>query len=623
MIALIANHLWQSTLIAAIAGLLILALRHNHAHVRYCVWLAASVKFLVPFSALSLVGSQQSWRFFPASGRPEMTTLLIDAIGQPFSAIPATNLSRAGGETLLVPQGLPLVLAAVWSFGCAVFLVRWLIRWHRVSAAVRQGLPVDSGHEVDTIRRLQQVLGIKRPLPIVAASTSLEPGVSGIIRPVLLWPVSIGQRLDDRQVEAILAHEICHVRRRDNLAAAVHMLVEALFWFHPLVWWIGARLVDERERACDEEVVRLGLEPQTYAESILKTCQLYLESPLLCVAGVTGSDLKRRIERIMKNETGARLNSWKKILIAATALMTVAAPVVVGALNAPGPQTQSQALEMGTESFASVSIKENTSGDTAFYPISMTDGRFVVKNHALRNLIGNMYFQDGRLWGWPDWLNEFQPRFDIEATAEGNPTPRQMRLMVRKLLADRFKLVVHKETRDLPVYALVLVKKDGTLGPRIRPSDPDCIAEVQARHSGSRPFVPPAKPIGINTPLDQWQLPCGSVASRPNGIMAGRATTMPELAFGGFSGILGRKVVDKTGLAGYFDFELEYTPAVPPGPPPNPLPKPLPPEQAYGRPAPSISPSFFTAMQEQLGLDLASETGPVELVVIDHVEKPQ
>src|SRR5204863_1067403 len=140
------------------------------------------------------------------------------------------------------------------------------------------------------------------------------------------------------------------------------------------------------------------------------------------------------------------------------------------------------------ESFASVSIKENTSGDPARFPMSMTDGRFIVKNHPLRNLIANLYFNDGRLWGGPDWLNDL---FDIEAVAEGKPDPKQMRLMVRKLLADRFKLAVHKETRDLPVYALVLVKSDGILGPRMRPSDPDCIADVQARKNGSRPFVPP------------------------------------------------------------------------------------------------------------------------------------
>src|SRR5436190_4472501 len=618
MMALIANHLWQSTVITTVAGLLALALRPNRAQVRYCVWLSASVKFLVPFSALSLLGHQLDLGPFGVAGRPNV--VLIETISQPFATVPPATLARAGAEAVPVPQALPVVLIAIWSLGCAMFLVRWLFRWQLVSSAVRSGFLIDSGREVDTIRRLQQMAGIGRPIAVVSSTTSLEPGMFGIIRPVLLWPTSIAERLDDRQVEAILAHEICHVRRRDNLAAAVHMLVEALFWFHPLVWWIGARLVDEREQACDEEVVRLGSEPQTYAESILKTCQLYVESPLPCVAGVTGSDLKKRIERIMKNEAGAPLNGWRKILMATAAVVTLASPDVVGALNTPGPQTPSQALEVGTESFKTVSIKENTSRDAALVPGSTTDGRFVFKNQPLRNLIVNLYFNEGWMWGGPDWLDDF---FDIEAVAEGNPNPKQMRLMVRKLLADRFKLAVHKETRELPIYALVLVKSDGTLGPRMRASDPDCIAEVEARHNGSRPFVPPAKPIGINTPLDQWQLPCGSVASRPNGLMAGRATTIPELAFGGFRGIVGVKVVDTTGVTGHFAFERVCKPVRPPGPPPNPLPKLLPPEWAYGRPGPSSTPSFFTAMQEQLGLDLASQTGPVELVVIDHVEKPQ
>ena len=74
------------------------------------------------------------------------------------------------------------------------------------------------------------------------------------MHPVLLWPEGLSEKLDDAHLEAVIAHELCHVRRRDNLTAAVHMLVEAVFWFHPLVWWLGARLIDERERACDEEV---------------------------------------------------------------------------------------------------------------------------------------------------------------------------------------------------------------------------------------------------------------------------------------------------------------------------------------------------------------------------------
>ncbi len=136
----------------------------------------------------------------------------------------------------------------------------------------------------------------------------------GLLRPILLLPAGIAERLTPPQLEAVLAHELCHVRRRDNLFASIHMIVEAIFWFHPLVWWIGARLVEERERACDEEVLSLGSEPHVYAEAILNVCKLYVESPLVCVSGVTGANLKRRIEAIMTNRIAAptelRKESW-------------------------------------------------------------------------------------------------------------------------------------------------------------------------------------------------------------------------------------------------------------------------------------------------------------------------
>src|SRR5207249_5075322 len=125
------------------------------------------------------------------------------------------------------------------------------------------------------------------------------PGVVGLFRPILLLPASIEERLTMLQLDAVLAHELCHVRRRDNLTSAIHMIVEAIFWFHPLVWWIGARLVEERERACDEAVLSLGSEPHDYAEAILKVCSQYVESPLACTSGVSGSDLKKRIQAIL------------------------------------------------------------------------------------------------------------------------------------------------------------------------------------------------------------------------------------------------------------------------------------------------------------------------------------
>jgi beta-lactamase regulating signal transducer with metallopeptidase domain len=130
----------------------------------------------------------------------------------------------------------------------------------------------------DALRRLEANAGVSRPMQVVRSQSSLEPGVFGITSPTLVWPSRIDEHLSADQIDAILAHEIMHVRRRDNLAAAAHMAVQAAFWFHPLVWWLGTKLIDERERACDEAVLGAGREPHN-AESILKTCQLLVESP--------------------------------------------------------------------------------------------------------------------------------------------------------------------------------------------------------------------------------------------------------------------------------------------------------------------------------------------------------
>jgi uncharacterized protein (TIGR03435 family) len=160
---------------------------------------------------------------------------------------------------------------------------------------------------------------------------------------VLLLPEDLSDRLSPAQLNTIVAHEICHVRRRDNLTAAIHMVVAAAFWFHPAVWWIKARLLDERERACDEAVLRLGNQAQLYAESILNVCKFYVEAPMACMSGVTGSDLKRRIVRIMSEQAARKLDWGRKLLLCAAGMATVAAPVVFGLVHITGVRAQATA----------------------------------------------------------------------------------------------------------------------------------------------------------------------------------------------------------------------------------------------------------------------------------------
>ena len=314
-------HLWQSTLFAAFAGLLTLLLKRNQARTRYWVWLAALVKFLIPFGVLVSLGGHlgsPGWTpKAPAIMEPTISFVMGD-VGQ---SILTTALAAPQPTT----DRLPALLFGVWACGFLVILSRWLLRWMQVRADVRAG------------SRLRVEIGI----PVVSSPVLREPGVFGILHPVLLLPEGMAEHLSKAEWEAILAHELCHARCYDNLTAAIYMLVETIFWFHPLVWWMGKRLVAERERACDEEVLRLGSEPKVYAEGILKVCELYLESPLECVAGVTGSNLRQRIRAIMTHRGTERMKMGKKLLLVVAGMLALAGPVVVGILNTPSIRAQS------------------------------------------------------------------------------------------------------------------------------------------------------------------------------------------------------------------------------------------------------------------------------------------
>ena len=195
---------------------------------------------------------------------------------------------------------------------------------------------------MDALRQLEKIGGVRRPMTLLLSRDSaLEPGIFGIFRPVLLWPATISEHLQDSHLKAILAHEVSHARSRDNLAAAMHMAVEAIFWFHPMVWWLGARLVEERELACDEAVLQLGNPPSIYAESILKTCEFCVGSDLACLSGVTGAELKKRIVRIMTPTPAEKLSPGRRLLLASVGIAAVTGPVFFGLWNTPQVRAQS------------------------------------------------------------------------------------------------------------------------------------------------------------------------------------------------------------------------------------------------------------------------------------------
>jgi uncharacterized protein (TIGR03435 family) len=247
--------------------------------------------------------------------------------------------------------------------------------------------------------------------------------------------------------------------------------------------------------------------------------------------------------------------------------------VALAAVQAPIATSVDVAFEVA-------SIKPNSSGATN----SSTSGRagsFTASNVTARDLIIYAYrLRPFQFAGGPGWIGS--DRFDIQARPPENATDN--RAMARALLRDRFKLVAHTETRQEQVYALVLARSDGRLGPALKASTQNCAA--------SQPGA--ASPCGINTSVNNTV-----------GRMTGTGQSMEALvnALGGFG--LSRMVLDRSGLKGQFDFELRWTP-----------------DAAAGQAQANDAPSIFAALQEQLGLRLESQRGPVEFLVVDSIERP-
>ena len=287
----------------------------------------------------------------------------------------------------------------------------------------------------------------------------------------------------------------------------------------------------------------------------------------------------------------------KHLLIAAVCLSVTSAVTIAQQAAAPA--------------FEVASVKSNKSGEMGARIQRQPGGRFNAINMPLRDLIMFSYqVRPFQIEGAPDWIGP--ARYDIVAKAEsefpltgpGGPPPPDM-LMLRTLLADRFKLVVHFETKEVPIYALTVARSDGRLGPLLTPSTTDCVALMKAA-MGARGGPQPPPPPGPD-----GRIQCGMMIG-PGRLTAG---SIPLSEFVNALGILTqRTVVDRTGLTGNYDALMTFQAEQLPGP-----------GGALGPPPPQSdvnAPSLFTAVQEQLGLKLESTRGPVQMLVIDRVEPP-
>jgi uncharacterized protein (TIGR03435 family) len=590
---MIPNHLWQSTVFGIAVALLTLAFRKNGAQVRYWLWWSASLKFLLPFAlvitAASRVPVTPAAKLFP----PAAASAVIVEISQPFSPDPPLPSAR---------DWIPAALFAIWALG-ATGLAAFRIRgYQHVRAAVHDSTP----------------LPIAAPIEVRSTAARLEPGIAGLWRPVLLLPAGIADRLTPSQLDSILAHEVCHARRRDNLTAAVHMLVETLFWFHPLVWWIGARLIEERERACDEAVIAAGGSPGDYARAIYNVCRYYVESPLTCISGVSGADVKKRVHAILTGVTARDLNAAQKFWLVCAAAVAIVVPFAIGIVSAPSMHAQPPT---GATKFEVASIRPCKEGDapsegrksdkkTGGGGPTASSGTLVTGCETVEGLIRSAYvlYATGRLnrdpsnppvEGGPSWIRS--ERYQIHAKAEGAPGRDTMNgPLMRALLEERFKVKVHRIERQVPVYVLTVAKG----GPRLTPFTPGSCKPIEFGN--------------VPAPGEQGICRVNIRETGPNLALDAKGTTLGAVARLLYL-IVDRPVIDRTGIQERFDFYLEFAPEQapaafrPPGEPPPP------PHASAEEPT---APRIFDAFQNQLGLKLEPSRGPREFLVIDHVEHP-
>jgi len=557
------HFLWQGALIAALYAFL---RRSAGARTRYaiaCVALAAMA--VAPIVTFSLSGAPE-----PASASPYVGTLPLSSAaalvsdGSPtLSPLFATRAWRDD----IMPW-----LVIVWFAGAIVFWIRltggWIVAARMRSVLVRPA-PPSWQHKLDEIKAR---ISVSRPVCLLVSALVQVPTVVGWLRPVILVPVGALACLPPEHVEALLAHELAHIRRHDYLVNILQSIAEALLFYHPAVWWISNHIREERELCCDDIAVAVSGDVIMYARALadLESHRLANLSPALAA---NGGPLTARIERLL----GRRQSLSRPLPVpggaVAAVLIALAAFLLPGQPNATEPSFSTISIAPGKGAAnSSVSSGEGASPDSLTLT-NVTARRLLQKAFGIR--IGPKDFQ---ISGGPDWLDT--EYYNINATTDasaGLTDEKTAQSYLQSLLADRFHLKYHRETKGVPVYLLTVAEN----GPKV------------IEHTGNQVH------------WDRSRGGCGSICSTGSedpekGSMTATMGSMATFA-GYLTEELDRAVIDNTGLNSEYDFRLEWD---------------------MDEAGNSSVPSLLAAVRDQLGLRLDAREVPVQILVIDGIEKP-
>ena len=630
------HFLWQGAAIAVATGALLHLLRNSSPQARYAVACAALALMLAaPIgTALTLTGS-------PRSAIADSVHLLRSSqgnlVGVAFTppSVPGPSASTPTVPTpteLTFPielntQTLFSTLVALWLAGVGILLARLAAGCWRVRRlhAVARGEAMSRWQSV--AEDLASRLDLRRRFSIVDSARVATPTVVGWLHPIVMLPIAALSGLTPRQVEAILAHELAHIRRHDFIVNLLQTLAETALFYHPAVWWISARIRAEREHCCDDVAVAVCGDAREYAAALTELASWSLANPPLVMAATRGP-LLDRIRRLLHVQPSDRRP--RRTTIAAAVVLTCAVAGAFGAMLKAQPLARTEGVRLGPAGVNELLGFELFPGPVQLpgadpvrarawhVTVGSAGNELAMMGFSARSLIRQAYeLERTPVVGGPAWID--QEAFNLTAPADltivdGLTDAAEVGAALRQLMEGQLGLITHRETRTFPAYALVLASADGRLGPSLKPSTIDCFAAgPNARPDRAASDVGPT----LHRREELRRL-CG-IDNNFFGL-SGARVTMAELAQdfhrSRYPLAPNREIVDRTGLTGAYDFELRFG-AVP--------------LAAIGQNNYHIGRllqpfgirSLFSALPEQLGLKLIDSTISRDVLVIDQINRPQ
>jgi uncharacterized protein (TIGR03435 family) len=592
------HFVWQGTLIGAATAVLLQMLRRRSPQARYTAACAALVLMLAapvvtaftlgrstPVSLYSV--SPVATRSFGAAVPARSYDSRADA-----AAAPASRLNESNIPWLTI-------VVAVWMAGVAVLMTRVAGAWWAVRRLQRAAFASAPSRFLAHAQRLSLRLGLDRALHVVDSIDVDTPTVVGWLKPAILLPVAAMANLTPAQVEAVLAHELAHVRRHDGLVNLLQIAAETVLFYHPAVWWVSSQIRAEREHCCDEIATSVCGDAITYAEALVELERWRAEAATLALTA-TGGPLLMRVRRILglPSDDAPRSSAIVGLAgIIAIIVCLAGANFYVRAAQDP-PYTP-------------IDPKDAAAWQIVF---SNDDSQMRFIGFRGRDLVRFAYqVPSARVVGGPSWMDEEVLRLMVNLPQA--PRADEMPDVVRRLLEERLQLATHVERRNFPVLALMLAHDNGTLGPNLVPSTIDCFDFDEWVALGQPPRqLPPAAPR---------QPVCGEkVHGTAFGHHSYLAVTMPqfvdelrEIATWPIGpNRPGRDIVDRTGLAGRYDLDFDA----------------LFPAMALMTRYPMLTnifeplgyPPLPRAIEDQLGLRLVETEAPFDVIVIDSAERP-